>query len=74
MKCLIRESISDSTKRAGEGTRTLNPLFTRQVRYRLRHSSRSRRDRIIVPSLTLTLDAYGACPSALGSTSGREGS
>ena len=25
--------------RAGEGTRTLNHLFTRQVRYRLRHSS-----------------------------------
>jgi hypothetical protein len=25
--------------RAGEGTRTLNPLFTRQVRYQLRHAS-----------------------------------
>jgi hypothetical protein len=37
----VSSSISDSSKRAGEGTRTLNPLFTRQVRYRLRHSSRS---------------------------------
>ena len=26
--------------RAGEETRTLNPLFTRQVRYRLRHASK----------------------------------
>lgn len=26
-------------RRAGEGTRTLNPLFTRQVRYQLRHAS-----------------------------------
>ena len=25
--------------RAGQGTRTLNPLFTRQVRYQLRHAS-----------------------------------
>ena len=35
-----RSRRSAATARAGEGTRTLNHLFTRQVRYRLRHSSR----------------------------------
>ena len=43
-------------QRADEGTRTPNPLFTRQVRYRLRHAGQDH-GRAAGPGLMLPLPA-----------------